>query len=151
MPELQKILAKVVPDRKCIRIVRGDSAHLGAHGEGDLDHLIECRLIARRTEGALVGLLVYTSQGSGGVEYAAAARTQDVPRQLENSNAGCVQERGDDALFVKAPFSRKIQNVDPAKLAIGAVADQRFHGGNHLRISGLPHYAEQTLGSSFAQ
>jgi hypothetical protein len=62
-----------------------------------------------------------------------------------------VQERGDDALFVKAPFSRKIQDVDPAKLAIGAVADQRFHGGNRLRISGLPYYAEQALGSSFAQ
>ena len=94
---------------------------------------------------------MYISQRSGGIEYAAAAGTQDVPGQLENSNAGCVQERGDDALFVKAPFSRKIQDVDPAKLAIGAVADQRFHGGNHLRISGLPHYAEQALGSSFAQ
>ena len=62
-----------------------------------------------------------------------------------------MQERGDDALFVKASFCRKIQDVDPAKLAINVVTDQRFHGSNRLRISGLPHYAEQTLGSSFAQ
>ena len=128
----------------------GDSAHLRADGEGDLHHLVQRGLIAGGAERALVVLFVHVSQGRGRVEHAAAAGTQDIPRQLENADARGVQERGDHSFFVQAALGREIEDVDAAKFVIGSVPDQCFHGGDRFRVGRLSHDAEQTLGARFA-
>ena len=143
-------LAKVVPDRERIGIVSRDSAHLRADGEGDLHHLVQRRLIAGGAERALVVLLVHVSQGRSRVEHAAAAGTQDIPRQLENANARGVQERGDHSLFVQAALRCEIEDVDAAKFVIRRVPDQCFHGSDRFRVGRLSHDAEQALGARFA-
>ena len=63
-------LAEIFPDRQRMRIVRRDPAHARADGEGDLDHLVERRLIAAGAERAVVGLLVH------GLESAAWRRAR---------------------------------------------------------------------------
>jgi hypothetical protein len=94
---------------------------------------------------------VYVSQGRRRVEHAAAAGTQDIPRQLENANAGGMQEGADHSLFVQAALGREIEDVDAAKLVIGSVPNQCFHGSDRVRVGRLPHDAEQALGARFAQ
>ena len=99
-------LAVVFPDRQRMRIVRRDPAHARVDGEGDLDHLVEGRLVAGRAEGAVVVPLLHRLERRAGVEHAAAARAQHVPRQLEDAQARGVQERRDRLLLVE-PVRRR--------------------------------------------
>ena len=58
-------LPEVFPHRQQMRIVRRDPAHARAHGEGDLDHLVERRLVGARAQRAVVGLLVHRLGAAG--------------------------------------------------------------------------------------
>jgi hypothetical protein len=103
--------------------VRRDPAQAGTDGKGDLDHLVEGRLIAGGAERAVIGLLVDRPEGLGGLEHAAATGAEDVPAQLEQPQARGMQEPADRFFLVQPALGGKAQRIDPAQLPVGAVAD----------------------------
>ena len=107
MPVPQKVWRKYSHTGSVMRIVRRDPPHARAHGEGDLDHLVERRLVGLRAQRAVVGLLVHRLELLAGVEHAAAARAQHVPVQLEQAEPRGVQEGADDLFFVRARAWRR--------------------------------------------
>lgn len=68
--------------------MRVDVANPRAHRNRDLDHVVQRRLIAGSAECAIVLLLVQALKCRAGIEDAAAAWTEYVPGQLEDSDAG---------------------------------------------------------------
>lgn len=139
-------LPQIFDFRQRIRIVRGDAAHARAHREGDFDHLVERRLVARGAEPAGIFLVIDGLERRAGVEHAAAAGTQHVPRQFKQAKPRRVQEAGKRALFVKTVLCGKTQSVDAAQLAIGRIAHGSLDGGNTIGIGRLPQDAEQGFG-----
>ena len=126
-------LAEVFPHRQHVRIVRRDPAHPRADREGDLDHLVERRLVGLRAQRAVVGLLVHRLELQARIEHAAAARAQHVPVQLEQAEPRGVQEGADDLLLVEPALGGERQHVDADRCAVLAVADQRLDRGEHRR------------------
>ncbi len=144
-PGAPERLAEVFPHRQRVRIVRRNPAHARADGEGDLDHLVERRLVGLRTQRAVVGLLVHRLELQAGVEHAAAAGAQHVPVQLEQAEPRGVQEGADDFFFVETALGGKCQHVDAAQMPVLAVADQRLDRGENIRIGRIAKRAEQGL------
>src|SRR4029077_5745811 len=79
------------------------------------------------------------------VEHAATARAQHVPRQLEQADAGRVQEGGNRLLFVEAAGVAEIEDVDAAELVVWRVVDQPLDGGDAVRVRCLAQNCEQCL------
>jgi hypothetical protein len=126
-------LAVIFDFRERIRAVGGDATNAGADRKGDLDHLVERRLIAGGAQPAIVFVAIDILECRAGIEHAAAAGAEHVPRQFENSEPRGMQERGDGALFVELVCGRKSQRIDPAQFAIRRLAyglfDRRGAGG----------------------
>jgi len=111
--------------------------------KGDLDHLVEGRLVAGGAQRAIILLAGDCLERGGRVEHAAAAGAQHAPRQFEKAEAGSVQERSDGGLFIKTVPGGKIQHVEAAKLTIRRLANRAFDGGNGIGASRLPQHAEE--------
>jgi hypothetical protein len=109
----------------------------------NVDHFIECVLIAGGAQRAGVLRPVDGFQRRTRVEHAATTGAQYIPRQLEQAQARGVQERGNHALLVQSGLGGKVERIDSAQLTIGCVADQRLDGGHDLGIGRLPQGAEQ--------
>ena len=118
-------LAVIFGFGKRIGIVGGDAAHPRAHREGDLDHLVERRLVAARAQSAGIFLVIDGLERRAGIEHAAATGTEHVPRQFEQAEPRGMEERGERALFIEAVLGGEIERVDAAQLAIGRVAQPR--------------------------
>ena len=84
-----------------MRIVRLNPPDARVDGEGDLHHLVERRLIAGRTERAVISLLVHGFEGMGGVENSAATGTQHVPGQIEQAKPCGMQESANDFFLIE--------------------------------------------------
>jgi hypothetical protein len=72
-----------------------------------------------------------------GVEHAATTGTQHVPGEIEQPEAGGMQESGNNPLFVEAGSRRKIQEIDAVELMILAILDQVSNGIGYRRVGGL--------------
>ena len=136
-------LPEILPHGQRMRIVRGDAAHARIDREGDLDHLVERRLIAGGAERAVVGLLAHGLERVHGVEHAAAAGAQHVPGQFEQAEPRGMQEAADRLFLVEPALGGEVQHVDAAQLPVGAVGDQRFDRGDDLRVGRIAQGAEQ--------
>ena len=71
-------------------------------------------------------------------EDPAAARTEHVPRQVEYTDSGGVQERADRRFFVQALRSSEGQRVDPVERAVRTGLDQPLQGCEDGRVGRLP-------------
>jgi hypothetical protein len=129
-----------------IRTMGRNAAHAGAHRERDLDHLVQRRRVTGSAQPAIVFVTVDILERRAGIEHAAAAGTQHVPRQFENSEPRGVQERGDDALFVELTFGRKSQRIDPAQVAIRGFAHRFLDRSGAIRIGRFSQYTEKSFG-----
>ena len=128
-----------------VGIMGGDAAHARAHGEGDLDHLVERRLVARGAEPAGIFLVIDGLEGRAGIEHPAAAGAQHVPRQFEQAEPGGVQECSERHFLVETVLGGEIEHVDAAEIAIGRFADRPLDGGNAAGIGRLPQHAEKSF------
>jgi hypothetical protein len=117
-------LPVVFPDRQPLRIVRGNAADARVHGKAHFDHVIERRLIVDVAECTMIFLRAHALQRGVGVQHAAAARAQHVPRHVEQADPCGVQEGRDRALFLEPFASREVEHVDAAQPAIGRLADE---------------------------
>ncbi len=129
-----------------IGIVAGDAAHPRAHREGHLDHLVERRLIARGAQRAGIFVVIDGLERRAGIEHAAAAGAEHIPRQFEQAEPRGVQERGDGAFFVEAVLGGKIEHIDAAEIAIGRVAHRALDRGDAIGIGRLPQHIEESFG-----
>jgi hypothetical protein len=78
-------------------------------------------------------------------EHAAAAGTQHVPAQLEQAEPRGMQERADRLFLGEAALGGEGQHIDPAEIAIAAVADQALDLGHDAGIGRRPQGFEQSL------
>ena len=126
-----------------MRIVRRDPANARVDREGNLDHLVERRLIAGGAERAVISLLVHGFEGMSDVEHSAAARAKHIPGQIEQAKPGGMQEATDGLFLIEAFVGGKRQHIESAELTIAAVADQRLDGGNDLGIGRIAQRVEK--------
>ena len=136
-------LAVIFPDRQVVGIVRRDPAHARAHGEAHLDHVVERRLVVEVAERAIVFVGTHALERGVGVEHAAAARAQHVPRHVEQADLRGVQERRDRPLFVEAFAPGEVEHVDASELSIRRIADQPLDGGHAIGVGRLLQDREQ--------
>ena len=140
-------LAKVLGERKLVRIMRRDPAHPPVDRKRHLDDLVEDRRITSGAPGAVVLLAVDTPQRGARVEHAAAARAQHVPRQLEETRAARRAERRRSHFSSSRPrLRRKIQHVDPAEVAIRRIPHQLLDRIDAAGIGRLPQKRKQIFG-----
>jgi hypothetical protein len=129
-----------------IGTVGSDAAYARAYGEGNLHHLVEDRLVSRSAQPARIFLAIEGLEGRAGIEHAAAAGTEHVPRQLEQAEPRRVQEGGDHPLFIEAILGGEGERVDAAEVAIGRLAHRALDRGNTLGVGRLPQHAEKGFG-----
>ena len=108
-----------------MRVVRRDPAHARADGEGDFDHLVERRLVAGGAQRAVIFVLVHGLERRVGVEHAAAARAEHVPRHFEQAEPGRMQE-GAIVFSSSSPRLAAKPSALMRKVPVGAVANHRF-------------------------
>src|SRR6185437_16280466 len=111
-----------------------DLADAWVHREGHLDHLVEGRLVAGGAQRAVVFLAMHRFQRRIGVEDAAAARTQDVPREIEDPEPRGMQESADRLLFVETVRRREIERIDTVERRVADSADEALHRGDRIAV-----------------
>ena len=136
-------LAMIFPDRQVVGIVRRDPAHARAYREADLDHVVERRLVVEVAERTIVFAGTHALERGVGVQHAAAARAQHVPRHVEQADLRGVQERRDRPLFVEAFAPGEIEHVDATELSIRRIPDQPLDGGHAGGVGRLLQDREQ--------
>ena len=57
-----------------------------------------------------------------------------------------MQEGSDHPLLIEPAPGGKIDDIDPAQLAIGRLGDKALDLGDRFRVGGLPQNREQPLG-----
>ncbi|MHC2344304.1 hypothetical protein ACVMIL_005470 [Bradyrhizobium barranii subsp. barranii] len=72
-----------------------------------------------------------------GAQHAAAARTEHVPAEIEQSKPRRMQEGGDRVLFVEAVVPGEIEDIDAVELVVLAALDETRDRIDHLGIGGL--------------
>ena len=85
-----------------------------------------------------------------GVEHAAAARAQYIPRQVEQAQPRRVEKTGNHPLLVQPGLPREIQDVDPVELVILTLLNQRGNCVGDRGIGGLPQYRKLCLNVAHA-
>ena len=138
-------LPEVFPHRQRLRIVRRDPPHARAHGEGDLDHLVQRRLVGARAERAVVGFLVHRLELLAGVEHPAAARAQHVPVQLEQADPRGMQEAADGLFLVEAAVGREISALTRQSARSSPSRTSASMASTDRGIGGTAERAEQSL------
>ena len=113
------------------------------YSEGNLDHLVEGRLIAVGAERAIVRLLVHRPELLVDIEHPAAFRTQDVPGQLEQPEPRRMEKGADCCLLVEAALLRKTQDVDTAQIPVFALMDQGLNRSYNLGSGRIAQRVEQ--------
>src|SRR6266702_171383 len=113
-------LAVIFPHRQRMGIVRRDPANARVHREGYFDHLVERGFVADGAQCAGVLVAVDGLERGTGVEHAAAAGTEYVPGQVEQADAGRMQERGDRPLFIEPASRREIEPLTRLSAGSGA-------------------------------
>ncbi len=136
-------LAIVLPERKLVGAVRRDPPHARVHREAHLDHVVERRLVVEIAEGAIVLVGTHALQRRVGVQHAAAARAQHVPRHVQKADLASLQERGNRPLFVERLAVGKVEHVDARQPAVGRIAHQSFKCCDTIGISRLPQQCKQ--------
>ena len=136
-------LAVIFPERKLVGTVRRDPPHARIHREAHLDHVVERRLVVEIAEGAVILLGAHALERRIGVEHAAAARAEHVPRHVQKADLAGLQERRDRPLFVEPFVAGKVEHVDARQLAIGRIAHKSFKRGDTIGISRLPQNCKQ--------
>lgn len=126
-----------------MRIVRLDPSNTRVDREGDLNHLVERRLIAGRAERAVISLLVHGFEGMSDVEDSATTRAKHIPGQIEQAKPGGVQEATDGLLLIEAFVGSKREHIESTELTIAAVANERLDGGNDLGIGRIAQRVEK--------
>ena len=126
--------------------MRSDPAHPRTDREGHFHHVVERGLVGGIAERAIVLVAFHRLERGTRVKHAAAAGTQDVPRQFEQAEPGGVQERGDRAFLVESTLGGEGERVDAAQLAIKPALHQIFDGGDTIRIGRLPQDTKQGFG-----
>ena len=124
----------------------GDLAQPRTHGEGDLHHVVEGRLVGGGAEGAFIFRLVEGLQRGVGVEHAATAAADDVPGHLEEADPRRMQQGGDEALLLDPGFRREVEGVDLVERVIGRIADHLLDRCDGIGIGRLPQDSEQGCG-----
>ena len=117
--------------------MRGDFANPGAYGETHLDHFVQRGFIACGAKRTVVFLLVHSLERGAGVEYATAARTQQIPRHFKQSQPCAMQECGNRQFLVEIVGCGKIKDVDAIERAVRAFPHQAFDRLRHRRVGGL--------------
>src|SRR5208282_3999614 len=82
------------------------------------------------------------------IEHAAAAGTEDIPRQFETAEPSGMQERGDGPLLIEAVFGGKSEDIDATKVAVGSLTNQLLDGRDATSVGRLPQHTEE--GFAFA-
>ena len=116
--------------------------------EGHFHHLVEGRLVAACAQRTIIFCAVECLQRAAGVEHAAAARTQHVPGEVENTKPGRMQERRNGELFIDVGSLGEVDDVDPAEGVVGTVTHECFDRRHRVGVRRLPQYGEESL--SFA-
>src|SRR5262249_10213097 len=101
---------------------------------------------ARGAEPACIFLAIEGLERRTGLEHAAAAGTEYVPRQLEEAKPRRVQERSDHPLFIKTMLGGERERIDAAELAVGRVAHCPLDLGDTFGVGRLPQDAEKGFG-----
>src|SRR5215467_12464646 len=94
-------------------IVRLDPPNTRIHGKGNFHHFVERRLVAGRTERAVVRFFMYGLEGLRDIEDTSATWAKHVPGQVEQTKPPRMQEAANRFLFVEASFVGERQHVDP--------------------------------------
>src|SRR6478735_6545966 len=95
-------LAHILHWGQLVRVVGLDSAHPRTDGEGDLDHLVESRLVSSGAQPTIVGLAVHGPQADAGLQNGAATWAEDVPGHVEDADLCRMQESRDHKRFVES-------------------------------------------------
>ena len=126
-----------------VGVVGADMAHPRADGESHLDHLVESGLIAGSAETAIILVAIDGFERRAGIEHAAAAGTNHVPGQFEETEPGRVQKRSDHPLLVEPVLRREGERIDAAEIAVRRVADRGLDGRNAVGVGRLPQRTEK--------
>jgi hypothetical protein len=97
-----------------MRIMRRDPSNARIHGEGNLDHFVECRLIAAGAQRAIIRLLVHGFECMGDVKHPAAAWAKHIPGQIKQSKSRSVQKPANGLFLVEAVLSCERNHIDAA-------------------------------------
>src|SRR5437660_976382 len=131
-----------VPSIRCnrshaMKTVRGDPPDLGADCKGNLDLLVDRRLVAASAESAMVVFMAQGFQRVMRIQNAAAAGTEHVPGEVEQTHPCGMQETGNDSLFIETGALGKFQRVDSIELVIFTIPDQVDDRLRDGRVGGL--------------
>ena len=126
--------------------MRANAAHTRADREGDLDEIVDGRLVAGGAQRAIVIVMSQRFQRRVRIEHTAAARAQHVPAHIEQAEPRGMQESGDHLLLVEPGSVREIEQVDAVEIAILTVSDQLLHGIDDGRVGRLSEDCELGLG-----
>lgn len=127
-------LAEIFHQRQFMWSVGGNLAYAWTDGECYLDHLVEGWRIALGAQRASIFVLLHGFQRGVGVEHAAAAGAQNIPGDVEDAHARCMQKGADGAFLVEAILAGEGQRIDAAKLAVLARGDGLLDRLDCLRI-----------------
>jgi hypothetical protein len=147
-PGAPEDLPGIFDEGEGVGIVGGDPAHARGNGERHLHHLVQRGLVTGGAQRAAVGLLAHGLERGVGVQHASAARAEHVPRHLEQTEAGGVQEAADHPVLVEAVLPGEVEDVDAVELEVLALGDEALDGRRHLGIGGPPQHVEERLGSA---
>ena len=136
-PEPQKIWRMYSAWDREFGIVRGDAPDARVDGKGDLDQLVERRLMGFSAERAEVLVPVDGLQRPGGLQDAAAARAKHVPRHVEEPQPRGMDERPDRRFLVETVALRESQGIDAVERPVGRRGDGGFQGVGRSRIRSL--------------
>ena len=124
----------------------GDAPDTRADSEGDLDEIVNGRLVAGRAERAIVIVGAQRLQRGMRIEHAATAWAEHVPGEIEHPEPRGVQEARHHLLLIEAGPAREIEQVNAVERAVLAVLDQVLDRIDDARIGGLLQHRKQRLG-----
>ena len=140
-------LAEIFDRRQLVRIVRGDAAHARVDGEGDLDHLVERRLVVGGAERAAVFVAAGPSSAwrwnRARRRSRGRARSRTGRRGRSSPHAG---RRRSTRSSSRPCFAAKASALMRPSLRSGAVGDEPLDRVRRRRIGRLPQQREHGLG-----
>ena len=129
-------LAHVFGVGKQIRIMRGDLANSRVHGEGDLDQLVERRLVIGRAQRAVIIGPIEGLQRGAGFEHAPAPGANHAPGHVEQAEPRRMRQRRDHRLLAQAVRRGEGERIDPVERPVRGQFDLGLERRGDLGVGG---------------